>query len=455
MKSLSKITFRYLLTAALIIVLALVLNIMIYIITSFRIIQSGNHFSLTSKEIAAQFQAVDNGPVLSQTGYEYLSRDYVWGMLLDDSGQVIWSWQLPENLNHSYTSSEIAAFSKWYLDDYPVTTRITDYGLLVVANPRDSVWKYNLSDSMSRLNQILYMVPVTLLLNLLFVFLMVLFFSARFYGSLRSIASGIQQLSEQKTIRLPERGMTELLAKQLNQTSAILDEQKRRLKKRDDARTTWIAGISHDIRTPLSLIMGYASALKEDTTLSLQHRQQAATIEAQSLQIKYLIEDLNLTSKLEYGMQPLRTTEFYPSALLRKIVTDFYNQGMNENFCIDLQIEPGIEQKTLTGDTSLLTRAFCNLLRNSILHNPAGCAVTVTAALLGKDICFRVSDTGCGIPRNVIALLEGYPLDEEKPPHIMGLRIVKQIVEAHGWEMMFADTRTIEFLVKNCKKNSN
>lgn len=443
MKSLSKIFVRYLMTAAIIILVTLFLNLALFFLTGWQIINSSSPRVHTSREIAAELQETSGTVSLSDVGYQYLKQGYSWAMLLDDSGQVCWNWNLPSELNHTYTPNEIAAFSKWYLDDYPVTERATDEGLLVLAAPKGSLWKHNDVYDMNHLNHLIFMVPVTLIADLIFVFLLSLFMGFLFYRSLRAIAVGIERLSEQKPIHLPEKGITEMLARQLNRTSDILTDQKKRLDQRDDARTNWISGVSHDIRTPLSLIMGYASALKEDSSLSEVQRHQAELIEFQSLQIKRLIEDLNLTSRLEYEMQPLRPADFQPSRLLRKIVSDFYNQGLSDSFVIELYIDPEVEQMTLTGDTALLERAFRNLIQNSIRHNPGGCTVTVTVRPEKEGVRFRLSDDGCGIPERVIQSLNGTLPETEKAPHIMGLRIVWQILKAHGWEIMFADERTI------------
>lgn len=446
MKSLSKIFARYLMTALIIIVATLFLNVFLYIIMLFQIVQTDSHVKVSSKEIAAGLQITNGRISLSEESQSLMESSYCWAMLLDDEGQVTWNWQLPGELNRSYTASDIASFSKWYLKDYPVVERITDYGLLVLASPRGSMWKYNVSDSAMRIRTTARMIPVTLLVNLFFCFLLALFLGFLLYRSLRVIAVGIERLSEYESVRLPEKGMTEMLAKQLNRTSDILSKQKEQLDRRDDARTTWISGVSHDIRTPLSLIMGYASSLKQDSSLSEEQRHQASMIELQSLQIKHLIEDLNLTSRLEYEMQPLRPAEFLPSRLLRQIVSDFYNQGLPDNHIIDLYIDQEVEQMSLTGDKALLDRAFRNLIQNSIRHNPGGCTVTVTAYPENGGICFQVSDDGCGIPENVIKSLIGTLPDTEKAPHIMGLRIAWQIFQAHGWEMRFTDRQTIHIL---------
>jgi len=453
MKSLSKIFARYLMTALIIILVTLLLNVVLYVIAGFQIIRSSNHTVSMVRTIAGELQISDDEILLSDNGLSYLEQiGYEWAMLLDDSGNVTWDWNLPENLNHHYTPNQIASFSKWYLDDYPVTERVTDYGLLVIASPKGSLWKQNFTDSVERIKFLFHMIPLTFLANLIFVFLLSIFLGFLFYRSLKTIAVGIERLSRQETIHLPQKGMTEMLARQLNRTSDLLAEQKKRLDQRDNARTTWISGVSHDIRTPLSLIMGYASALKEDSSLSGEQRHQAEMIQIQSLQIKRLIEDLNLTSKLEYEMQPLRQEDFSPSRLLRQLVSDFYNQGLSDTHIIDLYIDPKIEQLSLSGDVSLITRAFRNLIQNSIRHNPNGCTVTVTAYLVDENLCFQFSDDGPGIPENVIASLTGSLPDTEKAPHIMGLRIVWQICKAHGWQMIFTDAQTIHIL---CPRDVN
>lgn len=70
---------------------------------------------------------------------------YAWAMVLDEDGNVIWQQDLPEALNHRYTASDIAVFSRWYLADYPVQCWVADYGLFVAAEPVGSQWKYNIT----------------------------------------------------------------------------------------------------------------------------------------------------------------------------------------------------------------------------------------------------------------------------------------------------------------------
>lgn len=88
------------------------------------------------------------------------------------------------------------------------------------------------------------------------------------------------------------------LAANLNRASDQMLSQKVLLQKRDRTRTEWIAGISRDIRTPLSLAQGNAVQLETDTALSTSTHQKACIIRKQSERIGRLVSDLTLASKL-------------------------------------------------------------------------------------------------------------------------------------------------------------
>ena len=113
------------------------------------------------------------------------------------------------------------------------------------------------------------------------------------------------------------------LTQKLNETSEQLRRRNEIIARRDTARTEWIAGVSHDIRTPLALILGWAEQLQRDATLPAAARQKAGGICTQCEKIRSLIEDLNLTSKLQYGAQPLRRRSTQAGPFLRRVVAAF------------------------------------------------------------------------------------------------------------------------------------
>ena len=264
-------------------------------------------------------------------------------------------------------------------------------------------------------------------------------FGRRFYASLRPLTEGIQKLTGEKVLTLPQQGFVGELAKKLNQASAILIFQRKALEKRDNARTNWIAGVSHDIRTPLSLIMAYGDHLSRSPHLNPEEQKEAASIRENSLLIKHLISDLNLTSRLEYDSYPLQQKAYAPAALLRSLTAAYLNDGLEAPWDLELSLDPHLDRVTLTGDPDLLRRAFRNLINNSIQHNPTGCQIRIQGDLAVQGVRLTFSDTGVGIPVRVIkALYRAQNTEKDTSfPHVMGLRIVKQILEAHGGRVEF------------------
>ena len=362
-------------------------------------------------------------------------QHFAWAMLLSDSGEILWSEHLPVELNHPYTVPEVAAFSRWYLKDYPVMVYRNDYGLLVAGKPKGRMTRFDFYMD----NDILYALLSTfgplLLLDLGLVLAICLLLGWRGARPLRELAEGIGCLAKGQEVHLKESGPTAELAEKLNQTSCHLQKQNELIARRDMTRANWITGVSHDIRTPLALIMGYGEQLAQQFPRSSEPRKKADAICTQSQKIKALIEDLNLTFKLQYNAQPLRRTPIQMGAWLRRCVADFCD-SLEEAYSVDLLIREPAGQATLEADEELLTRAIDNLLNNSVRHNPAGCDIQVTAEIVDGQLILEVRDNGAGYPEAVLRNLSDTCTDPNAP-HILGLHLVGQIVAAHGGQASF------------------
>lgn len=383
----------------------------------------------------------DKGEITLSADGEKMLQDmgYVFLLILNDKGDVVYSFHQPEGFKDHYTAGEIASFSRWYLHDYPVRVWRMEGGLLVAGYDKNSVWKYPLEFSMNFINHLGRYGRIFAGGNLIVILGIVVFLGYRYYMALRPLTEGMKALSLNRKVHLEQKGVTAALAEQINQTSDILENQRSALEKRDTARTEWIAGISHDIRTPLSVIIGYADELEQKDNLEKDDREKLGIIKNNSLKIRQLIEDLNLTSKLEYHMQPLRIANFYPAALLRELAAEVINEGLEEKYDLSLMVAPKLEGFIYKGDEELIKRALRNLLGNCIRHNADGCAIQLSGKKEPDGIDIEVRDNGRGIPAEVICALTEKSMQPEtgerkenvKNPHIMGLRIVKQIVLAH------------------------
>lgn len=440
MKSLLKISRRYILTAVLIAGLVLIVNIAAFVgIIIYTVGGRSDYVNqrVTMQEIGQQIALEEGNYELSEAGYQLLDASpYQWAMRIDSSGNVVWSYQLPEEIPQHYTIADIGSLSRWYLEGYPVFVWEAGEGLMVYGMPVDSIARFAFFTDISLLRMVPSGMLLFLFLNILLIIGLALLFGFRFYRALKPVTEGIDRLSKQETVAVPERGMVSELLIKLNQTSLILKKQHEKLEQRDHARTEWIAGVSHDIRTPLALITGYADEIAMNEAVDTSIREKGDYIRRQSLLIGQLVSDLNLASKLEYQSQPLHKTVFRPATLLRECVTEYYNQGLDERYEIKLQVQPELEGVKLSGDTSLLLRAFRNLIGNSIRHNPDGCQISVGLFGAADSVRFVFSDSGNGIP-DVVAesLMQENGLPAEA--HIMGLRIVKQIIMAHDGQIRF------------------
>lgn len=138
----------------------------------------------------------------TQTPAQWM-QGYAWAMVLDGNGTVIWQYDLPQNLNKRYTASEIASFSRWYLDDWPVFCWTADYGLFVAAQPRGSVWKYNIYSSAALMYAAAAGLLPTLGVLLAAVVGCCVFFSWRGARQLRAIAAGLDTIADGGTVELP------------------------------------------------------------------------------------------------------------------------------------------------------------------------------------------------------------------------------------------------------------
>lgn len=251
------------------------------------------------------FQISESGYTLQEDISTQLKKQNIWAFVVDnDTLQIVWKTEnVPDTIPANYSLSDIADLSVGYLDGYPTYTGETENGIVVLGYPKDSFWKHTRAswnyNFFAHLPQIVFIV---LAVNIAVILLIYVIANMKFLKPVKPITKGIQDLSIGEPVHIPEKGLLSDISANINRTSNILQEQRQQLRKKETARANWIAGVSHDIRTPLSMVMGYAGQLKDDTNLTDEERHKAEVIVKQSKRMQNLINDLNLASKLEYNM---------------------------------------------------------------------------------------------------------------------------------------------------------
>lgn len=357
---------------------------------------------------AEALEYIDGGYALPEKATNTLSENNYWAMFIsNNTGEVVWAYDKPAEVAETYTLSDVATFSRWYLADYPVKVWAVDDGLFVLGTPKDSAWKYPLEMPIAQLFFWPVWLAVAVVCNSLVILGVSLWMTGRWH------------------------------------------------KERDSARTEWISGVSHDIRTPLSMVLGYAASLENDATLPEKQRQQAEVIHRKSEEMRQLIADLNLANRLEFSMERLHTEALSMATLVREVAANYLNADLDEKHPIEVEIDPAVLALRLRGDRTLLVRMLNNLIGNSLRHNPQGCSIRVELCAVRKALQLTVQDDGVGFPPQQLLLLQKHTLPETASSHGLGLRIVKQIVAVHRGSVRFENLSTGGCICTVCLKTNS
>lgn len=434
MKIFSKYISKYLLSFIGLILVLVVLNIAVFTFTFYNAVSKD--FGIASPQnMLKEVAAASTANSITDEAEKMLTANSLWAMYLNTEGSCNWTVNLPEKIPTEYTIQDVAIFSKGYLKDYPVFVWTDENGLLVIGYPKNSYMKitsnYYPIDTVRRIP--LFFLAI-LVFDLAVLFLAYSRSKAKISKNTEPLISSIAALSEGKSINLSVSGELSEIADSINKTSDIISRQ-------NTARANWISGVSHDIRTPLSMIMGYAERIINDKDTDNQIKEQAAIISRQSIKIKDLVQDLNLVSKLEYEMQPLQKENIRLSKLLRSYAIDLINSGLPDFYSLEVNISPDSENITIECDAKLITRAVNNLVQNSIHSNPDGCTIILALQVTENKLLLTVQDNGIGITAEKLEELKSKPHYMESTDdrldlrHGLGLLLVRQIVEAHHGEM--------------------
>lgn len=382
----------------------------------------------------------DDGKLfLDHNTIKKLKSHNIFAMVIDkDNGDVIWKENLPKGIALKYSIVDVAKFSRSYLKDYPVFVYENKYGLIVLGFPKGSYWKlFNNYMEVSVVESLPVQLLIFIISNIFFIILIYFIANRNLLKSVNPIIDGIEALSTEEDAYVVSKGSLSEIGECINKTSEALKFKNIELKRKDLARANWIAGVSHDIRTPLSIILGYSNRLESSKNLSESERKEASIIRFQSIKMKALINDLNLASKLEYNMQPFEMKKINAVSVVRAVIVDYLNSGLTENYEISLTADEKAKEAFILGDYKLIKRAVSNLIENSINHNENGCNISISIEKLPLTCKIIVSDNGCGISEEKLNLLNNSPhymlCDDstKNQRHGLGTLIVKQIMEVH------------------------
>ena len=261
----------------------------------------------------------------------------------------------------------------------------------------------------------------------------------------RAISRPVRELTEATQIvaqgdfghQVPVRTQDELgeLAKSFNQMSADLAQA-------SQLRRQMTADIAHELRTPLSVILGYTEALSDGKLHGSPGMYQAMYGEAQLL--SHLVDDLRTLSLADAGELTLNRLPVAPGECLERTAASQAALAAQQSVEVRVQVAPNLP--LIEADRERIAQVLGNLMSNALRYTPAGGTITLSAEAAGESVMLRVSDTGPGIePDHLPHIFQRfYRADEFRTTNGesgLGLAIAKSLVEAHG------GTITVESIV--------
>ncbi len=224
----------------------------------------------------------------------------------------------------------------------------------------------------------------------------------------------------------------------ISELSSRLKDSETRRKEIEALQKEWLEGVTHDLRTPLTYINGYAALLTSspyDFTEE-EKKQFLHEIEQKGGHIKELIDDLNLSFKLTEAKIPLQKEEKNMVELTRVLIADILSNPSKDQINLTLHAEK--EVISFCYDTKLMYRALHNLINNAIIHNPEHTKITVTIQMDEHfhTVHIHIKDDGVGMDKKTLDKLfvkyyRGTTTDAEKEGSGLGMTIAQNIIKAH------------------------
>jgi signal transduction histidine kinase len=248
----------------------------------------------------------------------------------------------------------------------------------------------------------------------------------------KAVAGMVMQL--QKALQMANRRLEE----RVRERTAELAQALERLAELNRLKADFVANISHELRTPMTHIVGYIDLLAEDTfgPLSAQQRDALETLRHASQRLHDLIEDLIQFSDTSRGGISLNLQSVSIRDCVQEALARLAAKAQQGSVRIEVRLPP--ELPPVRADSRKIAWVIAQLVDNGIKFTPSGGRVTIHAGTSSDRVWLTVEDTGIGIPPSRMKELSEpfHQLDGSSTRRRggtgMGLYLSRQIVDAHG-----------------------
>ena len=257
----------------------------------------------------------------------------------------------------------------------------------------------------------------------------------RLYALEKDIRSCARQLREDEGARVrmaaPNRAAEDLLSA-VNRLLELREADEAEHRRQEHAIRQQISNISHDLRTPLTSILGYLQLLEGDSLTVEERREYLGIVRGRAKALQSLITSFYDLSRLEGGEYPLSREKVDLYHVLSELVAEFYNDFEQSGFDMTVELAPGLP--AVTADPAGVLRVFTNLIRNALEHGQKRMSILLYRQ--GETVVSAFSHDAAGLTREDVEHVfdRFFTADKMRTGQStgLGLAIVKALVGQMG-----------------------
>lgn len=449
-----KLTLKYLLSTVLVAMIIVYLNLIIILNIFFMVgMDSYKGESSIFTNIENSVRAFENNIFneisdikniyIDEQGKNTLDKMNGWIQILDDGGNVIYNYNTPSGIRKKYKPLQLINTYKYSGVEGNNSTVLAGEKIIdnksytyLIGLPMNKVKKLNIVYESKSVGQFASKIIMAIVIvDIIVATIIGYWFSKSLTKPVKKIINGVEDLSDgDYDVYYKEKGIYKNVFSKLNHLSEILKENEIERKNIESMRNEWIANISHDIKTPLASIKGYAELISTDYDIESEEiSKYAEIIDNKADYIKELVDDLNLTMKLRSGYFNILKKEKNVVTLVRDCIIDILNNTNYSN--VEIDFDSSDETIVLEIDELLIKRVINNLLYNAIIHNNENVKIKVSI-LLDNKAYIIIEDNGKGISEIDLKYIferyyRGTNTGEVHKGSGLGMAIVRDIVKAH------------------------
>lgn len=261
--------------------------------------------------------------------------------------------------------------------------------------------------------------------------------SMRYIGKISDAMQRISKGDLNITVGIEGDDEFSVMAASLNKMVEDLRDLMDKEREAERTKNELITNIAHDLRTPLTSIIGYLELLSKDGEIDQEIQKRYIGIAyVKTKRLEKLIEDLFGFTKLNYGKISMNVTKVDVIKLLSQLLEEFYPSFMDKNLSYELQ--SNVPVQIVSADANLLARLFDNLINNAIKYGADGKRILVKVHGTEELVSIQVVNYGYVIPEEELPLIfnKFYRVEQSRSTNTggtgLGLAISKNIVDMHG-----------------------